>query len=367
MILVVDNNEGNHTCDTADHEMILDSLPMAIKDIRLEGRTVHGSQGTTQCVPFVISGFNTLIDMQVSFKWDSNIVRFNSVRNLYPLEYFLPFNLFSPRANELRMIWVDEDITGKSVPDDAVLFEACFDLVGMDGDTAIINFDRGVLEPKASDGSDPDGPSFNMLTENGVIIIDGDRYGTCSMDSVEILCSDWMLDTLQDLIREQCVDSSNLALDLVSWRGYEVLRLTTSREQPSSDLVGQEAYYSCEGELIATCTFAGRNRVCDAVINDDDITELRSIWECGDRLPGCYLTSASDNEEVHADILLNNMVRDRLVFKRPLTTPAHIISTSGKIIASLPSGSQEVDLSGFVPGVFWLRTTSGSEAFVVVP
>ena len=367
MIVVVDNNDGNNSCDTIDHEPVLDSLPLAVKDISLVGSTVYGSQGSTQCVPFVVSGFNTLIDMQVSFKWDSNVVRFNSVRNLYPLEYFLPFNLFSPRANELRMIWVDEDITGKSIPDDVILFEACFDLVGMDGDTAVIDFTQGVLEAKASDGSDPDGPSFSMLTENGVIIIDEDRFGTCSMDSVEILCSDWVIDTLQELIREQCVDSSNLALDLISWRGYEILRLTTSRVQPSTDLVGQEDYYTCEGELIGSCTFAGRNRMCDALINDDDITEVRSIWECGDRLPGCYLTSASDEKAEYSPILLNNMTKDRLVFKKPLTSKAHIVATSGKILLSLTAGSQEADLSTFSPGVYWLRTTGGSEAFVIVP
>jgi len=363
-IRVIDNNETNHSCDTVSHETELGTAPYLVKDVEIKGYEYYAPAGSKQCVPFRISGFNNLIDMQLSFKWDSNVAKYDTAIDLYPLEYFVPFSIFSPRADEVRIVWFDDLAEGQTIDDNVILCQFCFDLVGNEGDTALLDFDLGPIA--ALVGSAVPDSATDMITHNGRIIIDSDRYGVCDADTAEILCVEWVKDSMELKMRVSCVDSSSLSLDLVEWRGYEVLRFTQTTLLSSGETVGTESFFGCDGESIGECQIGGgADGSCNSFLLQKDFTLVKNIWTCGDRLPSCYTTSDTD-VFVTGGILENNITSGFLKIKSGISTDQlQIIGTSGKYF-SVNNDGKMINIQNLNPGVYYIRSGNMTEKFVVI-
>lgn len=363
-IRVIDNNDNNHVCDTVNHETALGSNIYLVKDIEVEGFRYYAPAGTKQCVPFRIRGFENLIDMQMSFKWDSNVAKYDTTIDLYPLEYFVPFSIFSPRANEVRVVWFDDLAEGQSIDDNVILCQFCLDLVGNDGDTALLDFDLGPI-PSIAGSENPDSAT-SLITSNGWIIIDSDRYGVCDADTAEVLCVEWVKDSMESKMREYCVDSSNLTLDLVEWRGYEILRFTETTLLGTGDEIGVESFFGCDGEVIGECQLGGfAGGTCSNFLLQKEISLVRNIWTCGDALPTCYTTSNKD-EFGNEGILVNNISSDYLTIKSQFENEfIQIIGTGGEVISSHRNG-RIIDVQNLNPGIYYIRSGQITEKFVVI-
>lgn len=79
------------------------------------------------------TGFDGLISMQYSIKWDSTVLRLISVGD-YELEY-LDENKFGAFANALTFAWIDQSTMGISMDDDSKLYCMRFEAIATQGNT----------------------------------------------------------------------------------------------------------------------------------------------------------------------------------------------------------------------------------------
>lgn len=360
-VIVIDANNSNDDCVPPTTVDTLDKATFTVKDIFLSAPTVSAQKGSRQCLSYVVNGFDELIDLQASMVFDSNLVRFDTVQNIYPLDFLTPFSVNSPKPNEVRFIWLDELVLGKSIPNDNILFDLCFNVIGNAGDTAILDFVNGPLAAKATTTNDV---SYDVITTNGVIYIEEDRYPACTGSNEDILCTDWLKDTVENRIRDFCGgQAEQLSVEVIDWRGWNLIRVT-SRDVSGTEPIGQSEYYSCSGETVGICYIGGNN---DGICTNIALYEepgLGYIWQCGEALPGCYTTSVV-REIKNAGILEFNLVSDFLLIKKEVSGQSYVTSSAGNTVLTL-TGNGRKETGALTPGVYYIQNGSSVERFVVV-
>jgi hypothetical protein len=360
-ILVKDTSDANHLCDSTEHMGTLDSSSVEIQLVSLEGSTHHAKTGSRQCVPYTISGFKNANTLQAVLEWDTLQLAYDTIRNIYPVSWLDPASFNPARKGQLRVIWIDFDVDGETVPDGAVLFEVCFDVIGSAPDTAIIEFAENILPTEIED---IDGEKLPISTSNGAVIISDDRYPDCEVDTADILCQEWVKDSVIKAKAQFCNDSSFFEVALVEWRGWQLLKMSTGMIDPSDQRFGSAYYYSCEGELIGRCNIGGfGNGICDNRLLEQDVNMVKHVWQCGETLPGCYTTSAKDVRSA-TGIIVNTLssgsiqIKEAFVGKDYQVLDAHgRVVNSGILDATLNTGNLNM-------GVYWIRSADQLDKFI---
>ena len=303
-IVVRDTSDSNHLCDSTQHVADLDSGTIRIQQVQLNGSTHYAKTGSRQCVPYTIQGFEDANTLQAVLEWDTFKLAYDTVRNLYPISWFDAASFNPARKGQLRVIWIDFDVDGETIPDNAILFEVCFNVVGAAPDTANITFAEHILPTEIED---IEGEKLPVSTTNSSIIISSDRYPDCEIDTAEILCQDWVKDSVLKEKEAFCNDSSFFEIELVEWRGWHLLKFSTGTIDPSNQRFGNAYYYSCTGELVGRCNIGGfGNGICDNRLLEKDQNTIKHVWRCNEPLPGCYTTSSIDLSP-YGTILINTI------------------------------------------------------------
>jgi len=100
--------------------------------------TVVGAPGATVCVPIRVEGFQNILSFQFLLDYDEVLMRFTGVQNAA----ISPFNNGSEYSDDGDVLSVIPFTTGTpySVVDGGILFEACFEVLGVEGDFAAAEF-----------------------------------------------------------------------------------------------------------------------------------------------------------------------------------------------------------------------------------
>ncbi len=132
-ITVVDDKGCSATVTTAD---FTGCTPVDKVTVSID--TVLGAPGATVCVPIRVDGFQDLFSFQFSIDYDEVLMRFTGVQNAA----LTPFRAGSEFNDDGDAIFVGTFTTGAplSVPDGGILFEACFEVLGVEGDFAEADF-----------------------------------------------------------------------------------------------------------------------------------------------------------------------------------------------------------------------------------
>ncbi len=112
------------------------------------------AQGANGCVKISVKEFRFIETMQATLKWNKTVARFTNVTGVNPaLTGFSPnlgTNLsLSQDSTELGWLWSHPNGRTVTLPDDAILFQVCFDAVGANGsmtDMTFINAPTRVIE-----------------------------------------------------------------------------------------------------------------------------------------------------------------------------------------------------------------------------
>lgn len=360
-IIVVDSVSANHMCSGSSHEDVLYNGNVTVRDVVITSDTVAGKRFTIQCLPYTFDGFQGVNTLQTVLTWDTLKVRFDTVRNLHPISYFdfASFGLRSP--GDLRVIWYDFDVDGESVPDNTVLFEVCFDLVGLAPDTADITFNTSLLNTEIED---VDGDTLAIITNPGRIIISNDFYPPCELDTSNFLCQDWVKDTVNNGIATYCnVDSGYFQLDFIDWRGWNILKISRGYITQTGPL-GEEVFLTCDGEVLGTCIIGGfGGGFCDMPELGNDTSHVKKVWSCGEKLPGCY--TVGNNTQYNEDVILtSNLVDDHLKIKSGyIGQTFEIYNVNGQRILN-GTLNKNIDISKVPSGTYWIKSGNAIETFV---
>ena len=102
------------------------------------------------------NGFIDLVSMQYALNWDGSILQFSNVTNLTPLlPNFTPGASFNASNDSLFFSWANLAGNGNSLPDGTVIYQVCFDVIGMDGACTDLSFVA------------PPGPGIEVVNEQG--------------------------------------------------------------------------------------------------------------------------------------------------------------------------------------------------------
>lgn len=122
-----------------------------------ENLTVSGEQmfadiNQNVCVPFKARNFTNIAAFQLGVTWDANVISYtNFIEGNLPDK--IDFNPDTAADGILNMVWspLTEPIIleGHDLEDETVLFEVCFDVIGLAGESSPITYDEsGALVPE---------------------------------------------------------------------------------------------------------------------------------------------------------------------------------------------------------------------------
>lgn len=99
------------------------------------------SPGETVCLDITVAGFQQLLSMQYSVRWDQNILEFKELK-----EFKLPSmdanNFGTNRAQNglLTALWIENSLKGVTVADGTSIYQICYKVKGKSGQFSSINF-----------------------------------------------------------------------------------------------------------------------------------------------------------------------------------------------------------------------------------
>ena len=89
--------------------------------------TAEVAAGEEACIPVTVRGFNNLIGLQFSIRWNRDELKYTAVKNLN-LTDLGPQN-FGDTHNELGVValsWIHQTLQGITLPADTRIFDICF-------------------------------------------------------------------------------------------------------------------------------------------------------------------------------------------------------------------------------------------------
>ena len=184
-------------------------------DVILSMPCITAPAGSNICIPITVFNFIDIEALQTGIVWDPTVMTYTGFQNLgfTPMDGNNPNAGFIFNANDadlgmVRQFWSDE--TGnspQSLPDETVLYEMCFDLIGSDGDMTTVDFaDIGSFGVEVVQL----GVGVPFCLDQGKVTI-----GNPPVDTVEIIAND--VAALQDT--EACLDIT--VRNFIDIRGYQ--------------------------------------------------------------------------------------------------------------------------------------------------
>tara|TARA_Y100000385_G_scaffold282812_1_gene337861 strand:- start:3245 stop:7048 length:3804 start_codon:yes stop_codon:yes gene_type:complete len=142
--------------------------------VGLIATSVATNGASTICVPVTTKNFNSIASIQTGVSWDESILTFTGITER-AIEG-ITVNASNADMGELRMLWIiGLGENPKTVSDDEVLFELCFDVIGTNGQSSPVGFLS--LPNFAIEIANGDGVSEEFFTTDGKVDIGNDGGG----------------------------------------------------------------------------------------------------------------------------------------------------------------------------------------------
>lgn len=147
--------------------------------------------GTNECVPLTVGNFVDLISAQFSVNWDPTILSISGVQGFNPMVPDLNAGNFGwqnfPAPNAIApgvmtFSWSDNTFAGVTLPDDAIFFEICFDVIGQLGDCSALDITEN---PVAFEVIDNNSQTIQLIPDNGkALVTDNPFFVLLTQDSL---------------------------------------------------------------------------------------------------------------------------------------------------------------------------------------
>ncbi len=110
--------------------------------------TKNGNVGEEICIAITISNFKNINTAQFSINYNPTVVQAFEIRNITTQLLFFNINniIIDQNKKAIRVSWDDANTVGQDLPDNTVLFEICFKLIGPPGSCSpVILFDKPIV------------------------------------------------------------------------------------------------------------------------------------------------------------------------------------------------------------------------------
>ena len=169
-----DTGEGRWSWEV---EAIIENA--AADDLRFSIPDIQAQRSETVCMPLLVENFFEIQSIQGSINWDAEVLQYNSLES-----FGLPglnegvFGLNSTSEGRLSFVWFDATtVNPVSLPDSSALFEVCFDVIGDEGSSSLVEFTNTptIIEVSSESSLIP-----YTVSQGSVVVGQGD----CSIDEL---------------------------------------------------------------------------------------------------------------------------------------------------------------------------------------
>ncbi len=172
-----DNNDQQLTNVTLINGCINAGTGVVNEKITLTASQESATTGSLSCVKITAVHFDSLALLQFGISWDNSVVTFNKIQNcnaLLGLANCGSAPTFQPQPNgkEIRFKWTDPNPAsgkGVTIPDNATLFEVCYNVIGAAGKSTDITL--GTIAGDTAKAVDVKGKVFDMVFKKGKITV----------------------------------------------------------------------------------------------------------------------------------------------------------------------------------------------------
>ena len=179
------------------------------------------SPGGTACVDITaVDGFLNITSMQFSITYDPSIVDFNGVQGI-TLAGMTSGDVGNPTAGKITVDWTSPSPSGTTVVDNTVLFQLCFDAIGLNGDVSPVNFSGTPLAIQVMNQT----TSVPFMGDDGSVTIDG----TCPPIVIE------------GTTGKSCAGAGTGSIDITVSGGDDTYTYSWSNNETSEDISGLSA------------------------------------------------------------------------------------------------------------------------------
>lgn len=143
-------------------------------EFRIYASEESAGEGASVCVDVQVDGFADIAGLQYSMSWNTNVIEFEEITNInsaftgFSIDNF---GLDDVGNGELRLQWNDFSFQGITLPDEAVLYQVCFNLVGTAGQSSSVAFTD---TPVNQEVINTDTQELPFMNTNGSVSITGD-------------------------------------------------------------------------------------------------------------------------------------------------------------------------------------------------
>ncbi len=171
-IEVIDENEDEVDVDISNGPFMIpgtDCENTGGGDLGFSIDPINAGAGDEVCVPIVVTGFECINTIQFSITFDEDVLEYDRLGEVN-LAGFGSANLGTLNADNgvLTVVWSDSGTDGETLPDGSTIFELCFNVIGAEGSTGMIEFGGA---PLGIDITNKDGETVPATFGDGVVTI----------------------------------------------------------------------------------------------------------------------------------------------------------------------------------------------------
>lgn len=136
------------------------------------------SPGASVSVPVVVEGFNNVMGLQFTIRWDPAVLSFAGFNNLngsLPGLANSNFGNTNTAGGELRFLWFNSNIAGSNLPDGAALFNLNFTAIGPAGSSSAVEVSSGPLPGEVVNAQEE---LSEPIRRNGLVTISAANQGS---------------------------------------------------------------------------------------------------------------------------------------------------------------------------------------------
>ena len=136
--------------------------------------TVAALPGENVCLEITAQNFNQIISIQFTIQFDDTVLSLTSIQGFNPNMMSFGNGNFNVIGNNIILSYFDPNLTGITLADGEVLFELCFDVIGVLGDFGSVMFTDGPPPPEVTD-------------DTGIIGFTGINGGVVASDNILVV------------------------------------------------------------------------------------------------------------------------------------------------------------------------------------
>jgi len=144
-------------------------------EFRIYASEESAGEGASVCVDVQVDGFANIAGMQYSMSWNTNVIEFEEIASIngdftgFSLNN--NFGLDNTENGELRVQWNDFNFEGVTLPDETVIYQICFNLVGTAGQSSDVAFTNSPVNQEVLNTDTQEVP---FMSTDGSVRITGD-------------------------------------------------------------------------------------------------------------------------------------------------------------------------------------------------